>query len=270
MARGSIFLFLGLALGGCSPSEPTVAQVGKIPISRVEYQKKLEQVAPEYQAYLMTPHGRRQFLDVLVREKLLLCAAMDSGTHSSEEFKDQIEKFKQEQAHRLKEFQEYLLTSLWLKGLRQGGVLAVTDPEIQAYYEKYPNEIEVRHILLSSEQESQRILRRIRSGEDFGTLARAVSLDTETASRGGRLPPFIYGEILPELEETSLKLRLGQISDVVQTRFGYHILRKAGEKKLALAQASERVRRLLEKQKLDRYLESIRSQFPVEVYDAEL
>ena len=81
----------------------------------------------------------------------------------------------------------------------------------------------------SEDQALQRaldILFRVRKGEDFESLARELSEDQFTASRGGTLPPISRGQTVPEFEEVAFTLKVGEVSDVVQTEFGFHILKR--------------------------------------------
>ena len=75
--------------------------------------------------------------------------------------------------------------------------------------------------------------------------------------------------MIPELEEVVFRMRVGEIGGPLKSKFGYHVLRKDGEKKVALEEGRARVARLLEKQKLDIYLQSIQTKFPVEVVDEQ-
>ncbi|MEQ1918745.1 MAG: peptidylprolyl isomerase, partial [Elusimicrobiota bacterium] len=79
----------------------------------------------------------------------------------------------------------------------------------------------------------------------------------------------LYGEVIPELEEVVFRMRTGEIGGPLKSKFGYHVMRKDGEKKVALEEGRPRVARLLEKQKLDSYLQSIQTKFPVEVVDEQ-
>ena len=60
-------------------------------------------------------------------------------------------------------------------------------------------------------------------------------------------------------------MRGGEIAGPLKSKFGYHVLRKDGEKRVSLEEGRPRVARLLEKQQLDSYLQSIQDKFPVEV-----
>lgn len=115
--------------------------------------------------------------------------------------------------------------------------------EISDYYTRHletfqrQERVRARHILLKvapsapAEQEAEvraraeALLVSLRNGEDFATLAQQLSEDTGTAPQGGDLGYFPRGQMVPPFEETAFSLPVGQISDVVRTPFGWHILR---------------------------------------------
>src|SRR5512135_283087 len=123
-----------LLAAGCSRGD-VLASVGSAQVTKAEFDRKLSDVAQEYQSYLMTPAGRRQFFDILVREKLMLAAATDSPVARSAEFRDEMERFGAEQQRRLKDYHEYLLTKMWIEAQRRDGAIAVSDAEVEAYYQ---------------------------------------------------------------------------------------------------------------------------------------
>ena len=262
-------LAVAAALASCAKKSDLIARVGPLGITHQEFTQKLAEVAPEYQNYVATPNGRKQFMEILVREKLILAASKDDHTASSEEFRSEIEKLKEEQRRRLKEFEEYLLTKLWIDSLRQKGILQVTEQDISSYHAANPHEVKLRHILVANPEEGSALLKRIKSGANFAAMAKEHSLDQDTAANGGALPPLLRGEVLPELEDAAFKMRVGETIGLVQSKFGYHIVRKESERAVPLAEAKDRIRKLLEKQKLDRYLASIQDRYPVEVLDAQ-
>jgi peptidyl-prolyl cis-trans isomerase C len=270
MRRALLLLPVLALLGACrGEKDPTVAKVGKLRISQSEYRKKLAEVSSGYQDYVLTPSGRRQFLDVLVREKLVLAAAQQSDVPRSADFRQRLERLRKEEEERVREGGEYLLTTLWIEDLRKRGVLKVEDAEVAEYIAKHPSEVEMRHILLATPEKAEEIAKRLRGGANFAKLAKEESLDAATAADGGRLPPSLYGEVIPELEEVVFRMRPGEIGGPLKSKFGYHVLRKEGERRPPADEARERVSRLLEKQKLDRHLQTVQEKFPVEIVDEE-
>jgi peptidyl-prolyl cis-trans isomerase C len=86
-------------------------------------------------------------------------------------------------------------------------------------------QVHARHILVASGEEAQRIRDLLLSGEDFADLARQYSLDTSTRPAGGDLSWFPRGYLLiPEVEEAAFSLQPGEISEVVTSTLGFHII----------------------------------------------
>ena len=270
MNRTHFILILTLLSAACrSEKDPVVARVGKLKITHSEFQRKLGEVSSGYQDYVLSPSGRRQFLDVLIREKLVLAAAQQSDVPRSGEFRAQLEKLRREEEDRVREGGDYLLTSMWIEDLRKHGELKIDESDVRDYLAKHPLEVDMRHVLLGSPEAAAEVAKRLRSGANFVKVAKEQSLDAATANEGGKLPTSLYGEVIPELEEVVFHMRVGEIGGPLKSKFGYHVLRKDGEKKVSLEEGRPRVARLLEKQKLDAHLQSIQAQFPVEVVDEQ-
>ena len=270
--KKTLFLVPFLLLTACrGEKDPVMARVGKLKITQSEFQRKIGEVSQSYQDYVLTPSGRRQFLDVLIREKLVLVAAQQSDIPRSADFRARLDQLRRDEEDRVREGGEAMLTMMWLEDLRKRGAIRPSDDEIRAYLGKYPHEVEIRHVLLASSQKAEAVAKRLRAGVNFAKVAEKESLDAVTAAEGGRFPPLLYGEVLPELEEVVFRMRIGEIGGPLKSKFGYHVLRKDAERKISYEkeEARERVARLLEKQKLDHYLQQIQEKFPVEVVDEQ-
>ncbi|MFD2246128.1 peptidylprolyl isomerase [Pontibacter ruber] len=122
------------------------------------------------------------------------------------------------------------------------GKVTVTPKEIKRYFNEIPrdslpyfsSEVELGHIVKFAEvskqqkaaarQQLEEIRKRILAGEDFATLAKQYSQDPGSAQEGGVLGFFKKKELVPEYEAAALKLEPGQISNVVESQFGFHLI----------------------------------------------
>ena len=87
------------------------------------------------------------------------------------------------------------------------------------------NKIRCAHILVAKFSEAQEILDKIKKGESFSKLAGERSLDG-SRKRGGDLGYFGRGKMVKDFEKTAFTLEKGQISNIVKTQFGYHIINR--------------------------------------------
>ena len=85
------------------------------------------------------------------------------------------------------------------------------------------------HILIKSSSKANEILNRLKKGEDFVKLAKEYS-SCPSKSKGGDLGWFGEGQMVREFEKSVKKLSGGRISGLVRTQFGYHIIKKTGQK----------------------------------------
>jgi len=134
----------------------------------------------------------------------------------------------------------------------------ITEKEIHAFYEynqaaySQPHQVKARHILFELGEEALKeaeekvrkeaevVLAKVRKGEDFAELA-ATHSSCPSKSKGGDLGYFEKGQMTPAFEEVAFNLQNGEISDLVRTPFGYHII-KVEDIKEARTQSLEEVR----------------------------
>jgi peptidyl-prolyl cis-trans isomerase C len=88
-----------------------------------------------------------------------------------------------------------------------------------------PEKVRCAHILVKSESEAKIVLERLKKGEKFGNIARAVSR-CPSGKRGGDLGTFTRGKMVKDFENSAVALGKGEVSGVVKTQFGYHIIKR--------------------------------------------
>ena len=88
-----------------------------------------------------------------------------------------------------------------------------------------PNKVHCAHILVRSDKEAIAVLERLKKGEKFGNVARAVSR-CPSSKRGGDLGTFTRGKMVKEFENAAFALDKGEISGVVKTKFGCHVIKR--------------------------------------------
>jgi peptidyl-prolyl cis-trans isomerase D len=137
----------------------------------------------------------------------------------------------------------------------------VSAEDVRRYYEdnqaqySTPEQIRASHILLSTEgkddaevkKQAEAVLAKARGGADFAKLAGEYSEDETSKVNGGDLDFFGRGKMVPEFDEAAFSLEPGQISDLVKTQFGYHII-KLVEKRPATTRTLDEVRAQIEDQ----------------------
>ncbi|MFD0670516.1 peptidylprolyl isomerase [Cohnella sp. GCM10027633] len=108
-----------------------------------------------------------------------------------------------------------------------------TEDDFKKYFEDNqntfattPKQVKASHILVATQEEADAILADLKAGQDFATIAKAKSVDTGSAVNGGELGDFFGpGAMVPEFEEAAFKLNKGEISEVVPSEYGFHIIK---------------------------------------------
>ncbi|MBR1979833.1 peptidylprolyl isomerase [Candidatus Proelusimicrobium excrementi] len=251
-----------------TPQAPVLAQISGEAITEADFNAQAAELDDSFKKFLQTDIGKENFLNYLINEKLMLKAAKDAGLEQNPDYIKEIKDIETEQKTRLEKAKAYALNRLLLQKLYEDGTIAVSEEEIKAYHKKYPYQIYLLEILLTDPKEAADVTRAIRNSKTKQTFEDAVkkfSKDPVSKKNKGALEPFIPGEYLPQIEVAAANTPTYQVQGFIKTPRGFHIIMKTGEERLTYNQAKERIRQILEKQKMDAYLNSLKSKYRVEV-----
>jgi peptidyl-prolyl cis-trans isomerase C len=203
--------------------------------------RELERLPAPSRTYLTAPDRKRQFVENMIMNDLLFDEGQKSGFDRDADIDRQVN-----------DLRKRLVIQ---KVMRQyQNPPTITDEQVRAYYDQNPSlysttQIRASHILVKDEETAKQILTELRAQPDrFAAVAKEKSTDATSAQRGGELGMFGQGRMVPDFERVAFALKPGEISDVVKTQYGYHIItvseRKEGEPK-PFDQVKEQIRAML-------------------------
>jgi peptidyl-prolyl cis-trans isomerase C len=262
MKKFVIFLFIVLFIFSCSKKEggKILATIDNDTVTLEEFNKELDRIPINMKMLVATESGKKSYLDRLIVKRLLLREAKKEKVDNEKDFQEKLTDIKE----------QLLMESLLKKKINVDS--KTTDVDLKKYYDthkedfKREKEINTRHILLKTEEEAKQIQSRLLKGEDFVELAKQYSIDPNAKTTGGEIGFHPKGTLLPEYEGVAFKLsKVGQISGIVKTQFGYHIIRLEGMKApsyVAFDEVKDFIKQKIsqEKQKeiLEKYIEDLK------------
>jgi len=131
-----------------------------------------------------------------------------------------------------------------------------SDDSLQKYFDAHKDDFSqncLSHILVKTKAEADAALARLKGGEDFAAVAKAVSIDTGSGTKGGDLGCNPKGTFVPEFDKAASELPVNQLSDPVQTQYGFHIILVRERKQATFDGAKEQVKAAVNAQTLDAY-----------------
>lgn len=277
----------------------TIASVNGELLSRAEFERDLgrslegEQTSPEQLEPL-----KRALLESAIERTLLLQAARDLNVSATDAEVDTevlrvsadypATAFDAELAKRqmtMAEYKQKEAARLTIEKLVQAHVYArvgVTEEELRKYYDDHasefdePEQVRAAQIVVKGLDEARRIQQQLRQGKKFAELARRYSLSPD-ARVGGDLGFFPRGVMPPAFDEVAFKLATHQISDVVETEFGFHlfkILEKRPARKRDFAEVRREVEQKLLAEKREQaqkaFVAALREKAKIQVNEKEL
>lgn len=135
-----------------------------------------------------------------------------------------------------------------------GPDIEITDEAIETYFTENQeslsqgSQVEASHILTETKEQAEEVAKKLTEGGDFAELATKYSVDTASAENGGELGSFGKGEMDPAFEEAAFAMKPGDISDPVETEFGFHIIKVTGKTEASeatLEDSKEQIKEIL-------------------------
>jgi len=259
----------GLALCGCAKTSPEdgkiLARVSNKFVTLGEFKARLAKLPSYYKD--IVDKNRKRFLDETIIEMMFYEEAIRQRLDQDKEVRDVIYEAKRK-----------ILIAKLIKTEVEDKV-KVEDSEIRQYYETHKDEFKTpelwraSHILVSTEQEANDVMNSLNGGANFEDLARSRSTDA-TASRGGDVGFFRQGQLIPDFENVCLKLDMGQMSGIIHTQFGYHIIKLTDKKEPSVEsyeKAKGKIADELKKKKrselFDKLVLDLKNKYNVEIED---
>jgi peptidyl-prolyl cis-trans isomerase C len=215
-----------------------------------EIGQELRRAPRELQAFFASKDGQKQFLDRVVRRELLMQEAEKRKLGEQAEIAEQVANLRRE---------------LMIRAIVQeeiGAKVKVDEKEVQEYFAAHSDEfsgdtVQLRHIVVPTEGEAKELQARLAKNESFEELAKKHSRDTNSAPKGGDLGFLGREQMLPDFARAAFALKTGEVSDVVRTPFGFHLIKLVNRKKgqsLTFEQVKAQLqRRLLDERQAQRF-----------------
>lgn len=227
---------------------------------------------------LLLQEAKKQGISVTAGE---LSKVIDDAITQSGLSKEDFEKSLEEQDLTMDFMEDYYRKQLTINELLNKTVLSkmiISSSEVKEYYENNKNEfiisgqIRARHILVESAEEAEEILKQLNDGADFIGLAKEKST-CPSASEGGDLGYFSSGQMVREFEDAAFELDVGEISPIVETQFGYHIIKLLDKNPETIINLGDAMQDIEEKLKLEKqntaftdYLDMLREKANIKIF----
>ena len=200
-----------------------LAEVNGATITDTDFYKEQENLPPYLKPMTETADGKKEMLDTMVVRELIMQQAQKDGIDKSPAV-----------AAKLEDLRKRVIVEAFLKKKVEESA-NVSDADLQAFYKKNEDkfktgdQIRASHILVKTEPEAKEIEKQLKGGAKFEDLAKKNSIDG-AAAKGGDLGWFGKGSMLPDFEKVAFSLKEGTTSGIVQTKFGYHIIKATGKR----------------------------------------
>jgi peptidyl-prolyl cis-trans isomerase C len=259
------------AAAPAAPTDPNavIISAGTTKVTKAEFEGAVKTLPPEYQQFALGP-GKKQFAEDYLRMKLLAAKGTEEGLQNDPDVQRQMDLMRSN-----------LIATAELKKIEKN--IAISDADVQAAYEankKDYEQVHARHILIApagspaaqpakegqkqltdaeAKAKAEEIRAKIAAGGDFAALAKTESADVGSAANGGDLGSFGHGQMVPEFEQAAFAAKAGEVTPVVKTQFGYHIIKVESHELTPLDQVRPNLEKQLRQKKIQETLESMKA-----------
>ena len=213
----------GAEVGTKEKKGEVIAEVNGSTITTDDYKKEVAVLPPYLKQMADTPDGRKEMLDTMVVRELVLQDAQKTGIDKSPEV-----------LARMEDMKKRVVVEAYLKKKVEEQI-NIADADLQKVYDqkkdkfKTDAQIKASHILLKTDKEAEDVQSQLKAGGKFEDLAKKYSIDPAGA-KGGDLGWFSKGSMIPEFEKVAFALKEGEVSGIVKTKFGFHIIKLTGKR----------------------------------------
>jgi peptidyl-prolyl cis-trans isomerase C len=209
--------------GATAKKGQTLAEVNGGIITVEDFKKEVETLPPYLRPMAETAEGKKELLDTMIVREIIMQQAKKDGLDKSPAVAEKMEELKQ----------RVIVEAFLKKKIEEQA--NISDADLQKFYDqnkdkfKSGEQVRASHILVKDEGAAKEILAEIKKGGNFEELAKKHSIDAAGA-KGGDLGWFGQGSMIPEFETVAFAMKEGEISGVVKTKFGYHIIKLTGKR----------------------------------------
>lgn len=218
-------LFAALTMSAAAmaqtPNDPVIITVNGEPVLRSEFEYSYNKNNSEG---VIDKKTVEEYVDLFINYKLKVCAAIDAHYDTLQSFKDEFAQYRDQQVLPMLvtnddlEKEAHKIYDQTVKQIGPDGLVKTAHILIQVNQQATPAEHQAAKLRADS------VYKALKAGADFAELAKKVSQDPGTARQGGELPFVQRGQLVKEYEDVAFGLQPGQMSEVVQTAYGYHII----------------------------------------------
>jgi peptidyl-prolyl cis-trans isomerase C len=278
-ARGVLALLILAAAcqkrGGKSADDgAVVARVGDRTVTRAYFEDRLQKMDRKYLPDTLDLAGKKKFLQLIINKEVLALKAEELGYDKTPEVQQSLQLM-----------ENTLAANVALKRVFEGHVTA-TEDEIAKFYEHKKQDVMAKHIMVATRKEALDVFGQLKKGANFDSMVARYSIVPKVDQNGEPLPlaqralfPGLveYGKAQPDFEKAVFETPLNQVSEPVQTAYGWHLVMPVStqeHRQMRLEEVRAPIKEQIEKRKArmltNEYYESILKQHHFELEEDAL